>query len=314
MEFYHEPVMLDEVITGLNLKKTSIVVDCTLGGGGHSSEIIKKIPQGLLIGIDKDLEAINYSKNRLKNFDNIIYVKDDFKNFDDILNSQKIKKVDAVLIDLGISSHQINEAERGFSFLHDGPLDMRMNQEQKFSAYDIVNFYDRKELIKILTTFGEEKFAPLIVSNILKHRAVKEIKTTKQLNQIIEEILPKKIVYKRGGAAKKTFQALRIAVNGELANLDKSLEQIIQRLNSNGRLVVISFHSLEDRIVKTVFKKSAARCICPPTAPICVCNHKPEIKLITKKPLIPSTEEISKNPRSSSAKLRIIEKFFSPYF
>jgi len=308
MKFYHEPVMVNEIITQLNLKPNSIVVDCTLGGGGHSSEIVKKIPQGLLIAVDKDSEAINYSKIRLENFKNIIFVKDDFKNFDDILNSQKIKKTDAVLIDLGISSHQIDEAERGFSFLRDGPLDMRMNQEQKFSAYDIVNFSDKGDLINILKTFGEERFAPLIVKNILKHRAIEKIKTTKQLNQIIEEILPKKIVYKSGGAAKKTFQALRIAVNGELTNLDKSLEQIIKRLNSGGRLAVIAFHSLEDRIVKTVFKKFAAHCICPSTAPVCVCNHKPEIKLITKKPLIPSPEEITKNSRSSSAKLRIIEK------
>lgn len=308
MQSYHEPVLIKETLTGLNLKPDSVVVDCTLGGGGHSFEIIKKIPKGFLIAIDKDLDAINHSKLRLKEFQNIIYINDDFKNFEEILDFNRIKKVDAVLLDLGVSSYQINTPERGFSFLNDGPLDMRMNQNQKLSAYEIVNFYERKDLINILYKFGEEQFAPLIVKNILKHRAIKKISTTRQLNQIIEEILPKKIVFKRGGASKKTFQALRIAVNEELSGLYEVLEKIINQLNSKGRLAVISFHSLEDRIVKNVFKNNSLKCICPPTAPICICNHKPKIKLITRKPIIPTEIEILKNSRSSSAKLRIIEK------
>ena len=308
MEFYHEPIMLKEITEGLNLTPSAVFVDCTLGGAGHSSEIFKKIPNGKLIGIDKDTEALAYSKERLKDFKNAIFVKSDFKNFNQVLNELEIEKVDAVLIDLGVSSHQIDTAERGFSFRFDAPLDMRMDTTQTKTAFDVVNFYTKEQLIKILYEYGEERFAPQIVDNILKHRKIKLIETTKELNNIIEECLPKKIVFKSGGAGKKTFQAIRIEVNDELKGLETVLNDIIARLNVGGRLAVLSFHSLEDRIVKNVFKLNMANCICPPQTPICICGHKASIKPITKKPLIASDREQQTNPRSTSAKLRIVEK------
>ncbi|MDD4816167.1 MAG: 16S rRNA (cytosine(1402)-N(4))-methyltransferase RsmH [Clostridia bacterium] len=308
MEFYHEPIMLKEITEGLNLTPSAVFVDCTLGGGGHSSEIIKKIPQGKLIGIDKDSEALAYSKKRLKDYKNAVFVKSDFKNFNKILENLKIDKVDAVLIDLGVSSHQIDTAERGFSFRFNARLDMRMDTTQEKTAFDVVNFYTKEQLTKILYDYGEERFAPQIVNNILKHRKIKLIETTKELNDIIEECLPKKIVFKSGGAGKKTFQAIRIEVNDELKGLETALNDIIARLNVGGRLAVLSFHSLEDRIVKNVFKLNSTNCICPPQTPICICGHKASIKPITKKPLIASISEQNKNPRSTSAKLRIVEK------
>lgn len=308
MEFYHEPIMLKEITEGLNLTPSAVFVDCTLGGGGHSSEIIKKIPQGKLIGIDKDSEALAYSKKRLKDYKNAVFVKSDFKNFNKILENLKIDNVDAVLIDLGVSSHQIDTAERGFSFRFNARLDMRMDTTQEKTAFDVVNFYTKEQLTKILYDYGEERFAPQIVNNILKHRKIKLIETTKELNDIIEECLPKKIVFKSGGAGKKTFQAIRIEVNDELKGLETALNDIIARLNVGGRLAVLSFHSLEDRIVKNVFKLNSTNCICPPQTPICICGHKASIKPITKKPLIASISEQNKNPRSTSAKLRIVEK------
>lgn len=308
MEFYHEPIMIKEILQGSNLKSTAIFVDCTIGGAGHSTEIIKQIPNGKLIGIDKDDDALKYAGERLKGYKNAILVKNDFKNFEDVLDDLNIQKVDGFLLDLGVSSHQIDTAERGFSFRFDGPLDMRMDKSQKLTAYDVVNTYSKQELIKILKIYGEERFANLIVSNILKHRANAPIKTTKELNFIIEECLPKKIVYKSGGASKKTFQALRIEVNGELSGLETALNKMIEKLNPGGRISVISFHSLEDRIVKNVFKFHSSTCICPPETPVCICGHKPTIKLITKKPLTASQEEQKRNPRSTSAKLRIAEK------
>lgn len=308
MEFYHEPIMLKEITEGLNLSPSAIFVDCTLGGAGHSSEIIKHIPNGKLVGIDKDEEALNYSSERLQKFDNKVLIKSDFKDYKKVLDELGIEKVDGVLIDLGVSSHQIDSANRGFSFRFDGPLDMRMDKEQPISAFHIVNFYPKEKLVKILFEYGEERFARQIVNNILKHRKIKAIETTKELNDIIEECLPKKIVFKSGGAAKKTFQAIRIEVNKELIGLDTVLQDIINSLNKGGRLAILSFHSLEDRIVKNVFKLESTDCICPPSAPICVCNHKASIKLVNKKPIIASDLEQKNNPRSTSAKLRIVEK------
>jgi len=308
MKFFHEPIMLKEIIEALALKPSGVFVDCTIGGAGHSLEIIKYIPNGKLIGIDKDDDALKYAHERLKNYSNFILVKNDFKDIENILNELQVNKVDGFLLDLGVSSHQIDSASRGFSFRFEGPLDMRMDKSQELSAFEIINYYSREELMKILRNYGEEKFANLIVNNILKHRQKSLIKTTKELNDIIEECLPKKIVYKSGGAAKKTFQALRIAVNNELIGLDKALNNMIDRLNIGGRIFVLTFHSLEDRIVKNVFKFNSLSCTCPPETPICICNHKQKVKLITKKPLVASKFEKNNNPRSTSAKLRIAEK------
>jgi len=308
MEIFHKPIMLKEITDALTLKPSDIFVDCTLGGAGHSAEIIKHIPNGRLIGIDKDEEALKFAGEQLKNFSNVTLVKSDFKNFESVLDNLNIEKVDGFLLDLGVSSHQIDTAERGFSFRFDGPLDMRMDKNQELTAFDVVNTYSKQDLIKILKIYGEEQFANLIVNNIVKHRQTALIKTTKELNFIIEQCLPKRIVYKSGGAGKKTFQALRIEVNQELAGLEKSLNKMIGRLNLGGRIFVMSFHSLEDRIVKTVFKFNASGCICPPGTPVCICGHKPKLKLINRKPITASQEEQTTNPRSTSAKLRIAEK------
>lgn len=308
MEFYHEPIMLKEITEGLNLTPSDIFMDCTLGGAGHSSEIIKHIPNGLLIGIDKDDEAIQYATKRLENFKNKAIVKSDFKNFETVLENLNILQVDKVLIDLGVSSHQLDSANRGFSFRFDAKLDMRMDTSQEKTAWHVVNFYPKEKLIKILYEFGEEKFAPQIVSNIIKHRKIKTINTTGELKNIIDECLPKKYIFSHGGAEKKTFQALRIEVNGELEGLAECLQKIINKTKSGGRIAVLTFHSLEDRIVKTVFKENSVGCICPSGTPICVCGHKQTIKLITKKPIIASEIEMKNNPRSTSAKLRIVEK------
>lgn len=306
--FYHKPIMLKEIIKGLNLSPFDIFVDCTLGGAGHFKEIIKHIPNGKLIGIDKDSDAISYSSKILKDYPNKIIIKDDFKNFNQILDNLCIEKVDKILIDLGVSSHQLDTAERGFSFRFNAPLDMRMDRTQKKTAWHIVNFYPKEKLIKILYVYGEEKFAPLIVNNIIRHRKIKTIDTTKELNDIIEECLPKKYVYHSNGAGRKTFQAIRIELNGELIHLEKVLQSMIDRLNPKGRIAVLTFHSLEDRIVKKVFKTNMTGCICPPNTPICICNHKQTIIPITKKPILATIQENLINPRSTSAKLRIIEK------
>ena len=309
MEFYHEPIMLNEVLEGLNIVPSGVYLDCTLGGAGHSSEILKRLDStGLLIGLDKDEEALAYSSKRLEKFENKRLIYADFKNAIEVLDELGIEEVDGVLIDLGISSHQIDSAERGFSFLKEGRLDMRMDRNNELSAYEIVNFYPKEKLEKILFEYGEESFARRIVQKIVEARKLRPIETTLELREIIESALPKKVVYKSGGASKKTFQALRIAVNGELDGLEEILEKLISRLKSHGRMCVLSFHSLEDRIVKNVFRREATDCLCPPGFPVCTCHHKASIRLITKKPLVAGEEEVLKNPRSSSAKLRIIEK------
>ena len=309
MEFYHEPIMLNEVLEGLNIVPSGVYLDCTLGGAGHSSEILKRLDStGLLIGLDKDEEALAYSSKRLEKFENKRLIYADFKNAIEVLDELGIEEVDGVLIDLGISSHQIDSAERGFSFLKEGRLDMRMDRNNELSAYEIVNFYPKEKLEKILFEYGEESFARRIVQKIVEARKLRPIETTLELREIIESALPKKVVYKSGGASKKTFQALRIAVNGELDGLEEILEKLISRLKSHGRMCVLSFHSLEDRIVKNIFRREATDCLCPPGFPVCTCHHKASIKLITKKPLAAGEEEVLKNPRSSSAKLRIIEK------
>lgn len=319
-EFSHIPVMLNEVIENLNIKPNGIYVDCTLGGAGHSSEIVKKLKKGILIGFDKDINAILASKEKLSKIsyvtinseENIkngcLLVNDDFKNAPKILKKIGIEKIDGVLMDLGVSSYQIDTAERGFSYRLDGILDMRMNTSQSLTAKDIVNTYSEEELVDIFKTYGEEEFSHSIAKNIVKQRQIAPIETTLQLNEIVENSMPKKVVFSRGGASKKVFQALRIVVNSELEDLSKTIESFVDMLNENGRICIISFHSLEDRIVKSTFKDLSLNCICPPNFPKCVCNHKAKIKLITKKPIIASSEELKNNSRSSCAKLRIAEK------
>lgn len=333
MEFVHIPVLLNEVIENLQIKKDGIYVDCTVGGAGHSSEIAKRLNKnGVLIAFDKDIDAINAASEKLSKFckveilnlDNIsqfnihsydnrqlplaVIIKSDFKNFKQALEKININLVDGVLIDLGVSSHQIDCAERGFSFRQDAKLDMRMDKSASLTAADIVNNYSEQELANIFFRYGEEEFSRPIAKNIVKSREIEPITTTLQLNEIIENSLPKKIVYSRGGAAKKVFQALRIVVNGELDGLDKMLEDVVEALKPGGRFAVISFHSLEDRIVKQTFKELTRDCVCPPNIPICVCGHKATIKMISKKPITASEEELKINSRSASAKLRIVEK------
>ncbi len=296
MEFKHIPIMLNEIIENLNIVPDGVYVDCTLGGAGHSLEIAKKLnDKGILIGIDKDATAINVSRERLKNLKTI-------------LQQNNISKVNGILADLGVSSYQIDEVDRGFSYSKDAPLDMRMNTSQSLTAKEVVNSYSEKDLLNILYTYGEENFAKNIVKNLIKQRQIKPIERTGELVKIIENSVPAKVLYKGGSVAKKTFQALRIEVNGELDSLKSVLNTMIEVLVPAGRLCIISFHSLEDRLVKNCFTENSTGCICPKNFPICVCNHKAIIKLITKKPIIPTEIEQQENSRSSSSKLRIIEK------
>lgn len=309
MEFKHLPVMLNEVIDGLDIKPDGMYVDCTIGGGGHSSKILEKLsPKGHLYGFDRDLEAVNFCKQKFSENKNITIIHSNYKEAPKILKELGIENIDGVLIDLGVSSYQIDNGERGFSFLHNGRLDMRMDKEQKLDAYYVVNNYSREELIKILYKYGEEDNAKRIVENICKARELKPIETTFELKDIIEQSFPKKIIYGKGGVSKKTFQAIRIEVNGELDRLDDLLEEFIQMLSPKGRMAILTFHSLEDRIVKNVFKLASTGCICPPKTPVCICGHRESVKLINRKPIVATEEELNQNSRSSSAKLRIVEK------
>ena len=300
--------MLHEVIEALDINPNGIYVDCTIGGAGHSYEIAKRLQNGKLYGFDRDEEAVEASRARLKEFENHVEViKANFKDAPEILQEKGIEKVDGVLIDLGISSHQIDDSGRGFSFVNDGRLDMRMGQdEETLTAYDIVNTYSESDLVELFYKYGEEEFSKSIAKNIVQARKEKKIETTFELRDIIEKSMPKKVVYSRGGASKKVFQALRIEVNHELDGLDELLEKFIEMLNVGGRLVVLTFHSLEDRIVKSIFKKESTDCLCPPKTPVCICGHKAKIRLLNRKPIMASQEEISKNSRSTSAKLRAV--------
>lgn len=311
MEFKHTPIMLVEVIEGLNIKPNGIYVDCTVGGGGHSFEIVKRLKSGHLYAFDRDSDAIRKSSQVLEKFkDKATLIKSNYKEAPDILKTQYgIDRIDGFLIDLGVSSYQIDEGERGFSFVHDGRLDMRMDKEEKVvTAEEIVNTFSYEDLVKIMKEYGEEEFATSIAKNIIKQREKGKIETTFQLRDIIENSMPKKVVYSRGGASKKVFQALRIFINGELEGLDELLEKLIDLLGKSGRGCVLTFHSLEDRIVKNVFKLESTNCICPPKTPICICGHKAKIRLVNRKPIIAGEEEQKENSRSTSAKLRIIER------
>lgn len=305
--FEHTPVLLNECLNGLNIKPNGIYVDGTLGGAGHSLHIVEKIKSGKLIAIDKDDTALKVSKERLKKFNNVVFVKSDFKNFANIINDLGISEVDGILLDLGVSSYQIDTPERGFSYRFDGKLDMRMDEKSGLTAFDVVNTYSESELSRIIYTYGEESFSRKIAQRIVETRKLRNIETTMQLKQIIESAIPKKF-HGQGSPCKKTFQAIRIEVNGELSGLDVVLKEMVEKLAHGGRLAVITFHSLEDRIVKTVFKELSTNCICDKSMPICVCHHKASVNLITRKPIVANNEELKVNKRSSSAKLRIVEK------
>ncbi len=304
-EFSHIPVMLNECIDALNIKKGGIYVDGTLGGAGHSSYIVKN--DGRLIGIDRDMTAINTAKERLSGYD-VTFVNDNFNNIKQILIDKNIEKIDGVLLDLGVSSHQLDTPERGFSYRYDAPLDMRMNVNDPISAYDVVNNYSKEQLEKILFEYGEEKFTKPIVRRIIEKRQESPIKTTFELAEIVKECIPFKTRKNEKNPEKRVFQGIRIAVNDELSKLAQTIKDISEVLNPGGRIAVITFHSLEDRIIKTAFADLAKGCICPKEFPVCVCNNKPKVKIISKKPILPSKEELVYNSRSASAKLRVAEK------
>lgn len=309
MEFKHVSVLLNECIKGLNIKPNGTYVDCTLGGAGHSSHILNNLSKdGVLVGIDQDRDALTAAKERLKDYDNVRYVHSNFYNIDNILSDLDIEKVDGILMDLGVSSYQLDEASRGFSYMQDAPLDMRMNRDNDFSAYDIVNNYSEEQLYKIIKDYGEERFAKRIANFIVNAREINPIQTTLELVEIIKNAIPAKARREGPHPAKRTFQAIRIEVNSELKILNKTIEDGVERLNKGGRMVIITFHSLEDRIVKLKYRELENPCTCPKEFPMCVCGKKPTIKVLTRKGLAPSKEEIEENPRSRSAKVRILEK------
>ena len=307
MEFNHKSVMLEECIEGLNIKPDGIYVDGTMGGAGHSKEIAKRISKlGLLIGIDRDEEAICVAKERLKEFENIKYVHDNHDNIKTILENIEIPKVDGILLDLGVSSYQLDDRNRGFSNMGNGELDMRMDQTQSLTAKDVVNTYKEEELARIIYEYGEEKFSKAIAKKIVEYRKQKKIETTEELVEIIEKVIP----YRKGEGhpAKRTFQAIRIEVNDEIEPLYRTVMDCIDSLKPNGRLCILTFHSLEDRAVKNAFQDACGKCTCPPGLPYCVCGAISKGKIITRKPMIPTEEEQNENSRSKSAKLRIFEK------
>lgn len=310
MEFAHIPVMLDECLEGLNIKADGIYVDGTVGGAGHSIEIVKRLSgNGRLICVDKDEDALKGAGERLAPYsDRVTFIRDDYKNLVAELDSIGVGKVDGILLDLGVSSYQLDNAERGFSYMKDAPLDMRMDRSQRISAYEVVNGYSESELARILFDYGEEKLARQIARNIIKARAEKPIETTLELAKIVEDTYPAKTRWKFGHPAKRTFQAIRIEVNDELSSLGEAVTQMARRLEKGGRMAVITFHSLEDRIVKSAFKELSLACTCPPDFPVCVCGKVQEVELVNKKPIVASEGELEKNSRSQSAKLRVIEK------
>lgn len=307
MEFLHIPVLKKETIELLNIKDNGVYVDGTIGGAGHSKAIEEQAKIKQLIGIDQDIEALETAKKNLSDYKNVIYVNDNFKNIDEVLSRLKIVKVDGILVDIGVSSYQIDSAERGFSFRMDAKLDMRMSRSNSFSAYELVNQYSEEELTRVIRDYGEEKFAKSIARHIVKSREEKPIETTKELENIILSSVPRYKGQDGRSNVQRTFQAIRIEVNGELDALSEFIDKAVELLKPGGRLAIISFHSLEDRIVKQKFRELSTGCICPPDFPICVCGHKASVKLITKHPVEATQEELSINPRSAPAKLRVIE-------
>ncbi len=310
MDFKHVSVLLDETIAGLNIKPDGIYVDGTLGGGGHAYEVLKRLsPKGRLIGIDQDGEALKAAGKRLKEFgEQVTLVRDNYSEIERILKDLNIEKVDGILLDIGVSSYQLDNLERGFSYKSDAPLDMRMDTRQDLTAADVVNTYSENELFKIIRDYGEDRFAKNIAKHIVLARKDKPFHTTGELSAVIKRAIPMKIQAKGGHPAKKTFQAIRIEVNKELTVLNESIDKMIERLNPGGRICIITFHSLEDRIVKTKFRENENPCTCPPDFPVCVCGKKSKGKVITRKPIIPSENEIEINTRAKSSKLRIFER------
>lgn len=310
MEFQHKSILLNECMEGLSIKEDGIYVDGTLGGGGHSFHILERLGErGRLIGIDQDEDAIKAATKRLEAFANkVTIVRDNYEHFQTILSTLSIPKVDGILLDLGVSSYQFDEADRGFSYRFDAPLDMRMDRRQDFTAKDLINNYSEQELYHIIRDYGEDKFARNIAKHIVKEREKKPIETTFELSEIISHAIPMKMRVQGGHPAKKTFQAVRIALNRELEVLEESIEGMIKALKPEGRLCIISFHSLEDRIVKKAFRTAEDPCICPKDFPICTCGRKSLGRVISKKAIIPSALEMEENPRARSAKLRIFER------
>jgi S-adenosyl-methyltransferase MraW len=309
MEFHHVSVLLNECIEGLCIDKDGIYVDGTLGGAGHSYEICKHLEGGRLIGIDQDMNAINAAKERLKEFgDKVTFVNDNFSNIKNILNTLNIEKVDGFLLDIGVSSHQLDEAGRGFSYMQDAPLDMRMDITNPLSAYNVVNEYSEQAINDVIFKYGEERWAKRIAQFIVAQRAQKPIETTFELVDVIKKAVPKGARKDGPHPAKRTFQAIRIEVNGELEILEHTVDDMTEALNKGGRLCIITFHSLEDRIVKNAFRKQENPCTCPHEFPVCVCGKKPLAKVITRKPIVPSEEELEVNHRARSAKLRVLER------
>lgn len=310
MEFKHISVLLEETIEGLEVKPNGIYVDGTLGGAGHATQVCKRLgEQGRFIGIDQDEEAIRVSTERLAGFgEKVSIIKSNYVQMKQVLQSLGIDKVDGIVLDLGVSSYQLDNAERGFSYMEDAPLDMRMDREQVLSAKEIVNGYTETELFRIIKEYGEERFAKSIARNICQARKEKEIETTFELVDIIRRSMPAKARNGKGHPAKRTFQAIRIECNRELEVLRDALDDMVDLLNNNGRLCIITFHSLEDRMVKMSFRKNENPCTCPPNFPVCVCGNVSKGKVITRKPILPSEEELEYNSRSKSAKLRVFEK------
>lgn len=307
MEFKHYPVMRGEAIEGLNIKPDGVYCDCTLGGGGHTRLILERLSEkGRLIAIDRDSAAIENAKANIRD-DRLMLFKSNFSDIDLVVREARVNGLDGILMDLGVSSYQLDNAERGFSYRFDAPLDMRMDETDKLTAYEVVNTYSEEELTKILFEYGEERFAKRIAERIVRERKVSPIKTTLQLSDIIASAIPAKN-RDDGHPAKRSFQAIRIEVNKELEVLEQTLEKGVSLLNEGGRIAVITFHSLEDRIVKNTFARFASPCTCPKDFPICVCGKKPIVKIITKKPVTPSEKELKENNRSHSAKLRVAEK------
>lgn len=310
MTFNHKSVLLNETIESLNIQPDGIYVDGTLGGAGHSSEICKRLgTNGMLIGIDQDGDAIAAASERLKEFDDkVTIVRDNYVNTPSVLANLGISGVDGILLDLGVSSYQLDTDERGFSYQHEAPLDMRMDDRNPMTAADIVNGYSLQELARVIREYGEDKFAQNIAKHICMEREKSPIETTTQLAEIIKQAIPMKMRVTGGHPAKRTFQAIRIELNRELTVLENSIGSMIDLLNPGGRLCIITFHSLEDRMVKEAYRKAENPCTCPPSFPVCVCGNKSKGKVITRKPILPSEDELTENRRSESAKLRVFER------
>ena len=310
MEFHHVSILLQPCLDALNIKPDGVYVDATTGGAGHSLHIAQELGEGgRLISIDRDDEALENAKTRLASvWDRVTTVKSDFRDIDRVLEGQGLSGADGILFDLGVSSPQLDHAERGFSYMKDAPLDMRMDRQQALSAWDVVNTWSREDIRHILFEYGEERYAPLIAAAIEREREKKPIETTLELVDIIRGAMPAKALREKQHPAKRSFQAIRIAVNDELGAVREAMEKAIDCLNPGGRLAVITFHSLEDRIVKAAFNQAAQGCTCPKDFPVCVCGKKPKVRLTPRKPILPSDEEIEENPRARSAKLRVGEK------